>query len=56
MLFVTHLSNTDDLDVLSIGGTVMFSNDHTVGCPAERRTEKNHFICHFKPQRLAHFI
>lgn len=38
-LFVTHLAYRHHLDVLLVGGAVMFSEDHTVGRPAETRTE-----------------
>lgn len=38
-ILVTHLANLHHLDIFIIGGAVMFSKDHTVGCPAGTQTE-----------------
>lgn len=35
----THLAGSQGLDVLGTGGTVVLSEDHTVGGPAQKRTE-----------------
>lgn len=51
MLFVTHLADLHDLDVFSVGGAVVFSKDHTVGCPAGKRQKHGVAILldkHFK--------
>lgn len=39
MQWFTHLAGSQGLDVLGTGGTVVLSEDHTVGGPAQKRTE-----------------